>query len=69
MEYTSPNVTLIFSGSARGLEYEIFIDQIQYSLLSYDERMKEIYACSKKNLTYTLLVIERFLNEKKLLNY
>lgn len=61
VEYKSKNIDLIFSGSNRGLEYEIFIDKKQYSLLNYDEKMKDVYACSEKNLKYTFSVLKRFL--------
>lgn len=59
IEYQSTNGKVVLSSSHRGFEYEVYIGNVQQSLLNYDHRMKEVYVCSEKNLT--LSVIKSFL--------
>lgn len=64
VEFKSKDVIIKFSNPKGELNYEIFINGKQYSLLSYDERMKEVYVCSKINLELTLSILLKFLTEK-----
>lgn len=62
IKYKLKNIKINLGSPRGGLEYEIFIDGKQYSLFSYDERLKGVYTCSEKNLRFTLSVLKQFLH-------
>lgn len=65
IKYKLKNIEISLGSPRGGLEYEIFIDGKQYSLFSYDERLKEVYTCSEKNLRFTLSILKQFLHLSK----
>ena len=64
IKYESSNTQVKFTNPRGGLDYDLFIDGKQYSLAKYDERMKEVYVCSEKNLKFTLSILKKFITKK-----
>lgn len=62
IKYKYKNIEINLYSPKGGLDYEIFVDDKQYPLSNHDERLKEIYVCSEKNLKYTLSVFKQFIN-------
>ena len=67
VEYIFNNIKIFIGGEKGGLDYKIFSDGIQQSLLSYNSVMKKIYAASEENYKITIEVIRNFLVSKNLI--
>lgn len=64
IEFSSRSIIVKFSNPKGELNYEVFVNGKQQSLLSYNEIMKEVYVCSKINLELILDVLVTFLKEQ-----
>lgn len=64
LKYKSKTMEVNFASPRGGLEYEIFVEGNQHSLLSYEPKLRQVYICSDKNLRFLLSVVKQFYNEK-----
>lgn len=64
IEYQWENILVFIGGEKGGLDYKVLIDDIQISLLKYDERLKKVYTASEKNYQFFLKVLFGFLKEQ-----
>lgn len=67
VEYIFNGIKIFIGGEKGGLDYKIFTDEIQQSLLNFNPTMKKMYAASEENYKITIEVIRDFLGSKNLI--
>lgn len=65
-EYKKDNVEIRFGGERGGFEHKTMINGQQYSLLNFDDRMKNIYSASEKNYRFAFDILKYFLADPNL---